>query len=139
MGNNPKRTLTFWRQSGLIPRPIVKKQPGKRGTKSYYPIDTIILLKGIRQAQDEGKNLSEIQQMINPQYTSTSNDRASILNKISQDLRDYANRTERRIAELEQENTMLKAENDGLIRTLKLHAPQFGITRPTLKPPAEVI
>ena len=64
LGKNPKRTLLFWRQIGLIPKPQIRnlgKKSGKhQGTASYYPIDTIAIIKEIRRLKEKGLTLSEI-------------------------------------------------------------------------------
>ena len=65
LGKNPKRTLTFWRQQGLIPRPVKKVESALHQEKSYYPLFTLLLIQNIKRQQSQGESIDKIKNEFN--------------------------------------------------------------------------
>lgn len=65
LGKNPKRTLTFWCQQGLIPNPTEKAEGAFHEKKSFYPLFTLLLIQNIRRLQSQGKSIDEIKNDFN--------------------------------------------------------------------------
>lgn len=60
-----RRTLTFYRDLGLIPRPQkTGRDDNKKGSRSLYPVDTIEVLDKIGELKKRGKTLQEIKEVL---------------------------------------------------------------------------
>lgn len=63
LGKTPKRTLLYWKEQGLLPKPI--RIGSKLGTKAYYPTEMIQIITSIRTLQENGLSLSVIKETLN--------------------------------------------------------------------------
>ena len=75
------KTLTRWRQAGLLPSPSLETHPSGRGKTAFYPVWICDWIRWVQSQQQKGLSLSKIVETIDVDWNATESEIVSLLNR----------------------------------------------------------
>jgi hypothetical protein len=75
------KTLTRWRQAGLLPLPAIETHPSGKGKIAYYPVWICDWIRWVRHKLAMGASLDEIAKTTNVDWTASHDEIIEVLNE----------------------------------------------------------